>query len=262
MSATPSERTVTSQRAQPGAILFLADLHLSTGIPCTVAAFERFIDSLDPEDIGSVYILGDLFEFWIGDDMLATPFAAAIATKLASVGQRGITLFLMHGNRDFLLGKRFAHAAGATLLSDPHRLDAFGQRCLLSHGDALCSDDVSYQRFRAIVRKRWVQWIFLRWPFAWRMRIAANMREKSARTGASRMQISDVTPHAVATLFDTNDVDVLIQGHTHRPARHDESRDGRMLTRWVLADWELDDVPPRGGYLRLDQQGLHVRSVL
>jgi len=248
--------------ARPRAILFLADLHLSTGIPRTVAAFERFIDALNPEDVGSVYILGDLFEFWIGDDMLASPFAAAIATKLASVAQRGMTLYLMHGNRDFLLGERFARAASATLLEDPHRLDAFGQRWLLSHGDALCTDDLAYQRFRATVRKPWIQWLFLRWPFAWRMQIAANMRAKSERTGASRMQISDVTPQAVSALFDAYEVDALIQGHTHRPARHDASCGDRTLTRWVLADWELDHAPLRGGYLRLDQDGMHVVSVV
>lgn len=250
-----------SQWAGPRAILFLADLHLSTGIPHTVAAFERFIDALDADDVGAVYILGDLFEFWIGDDMLTSPFAASIAAKLASVAHRGMKLYLMHGNRDFLLGARFARAADATLLQDPHRLNAFGQRWLLSHGDDLCTDDLAYQRFRAIARKRWLQWIFLHCPLAWRKRLAANMRAKSERTGASRMHISDVTPQAVAALFDAYDVDALIQGHTHRPARHDASRDGRTLTRWVLADWELDHAPLRGGYLRLDQDGMHVKSV-
>jgi len=264
MPATPFEAITPPQRASiiPRAILILSDLHLSPSIPLTVQAFERFIDALDPVDVDAVYILGDLFEFWIGDDSLESPFAAGIAAKLASVSQRGMRLFVMHGNRDFLLGKRFARTARATLLADPHPLEAFGQHWLLTHGDALCTEDLSYQRFRAIVRRRWVQWLFLRWPLRWRTQIATNMRAKSEQAGASRMQISDVAPKTVAALFDTySGIDALIQGHTHRPARHDESRDGRTLTRWVLSDWELDHAPQRASFLRLDTQGTHVISV-
>lgn len=252
------------------ATLFVSDLHLSPSIPLTVAAFERFIDGIDATDVGAVYILGDLFEFWIGDDMMRTPFAADIVARLATLRARGIRLFVMHGNRDFLLGKRFARAARAELIADPFPI-AIGQtRWLLTHGDALCTDDEQYQRFRHIVRRRWVQLFFLSWPFRWRMKLAANMRANSERSGASRMHITDVNPQAVQALFERYDAYGMIQGHTHRPRRHDERYDapgsatgtpGTPRVRWVLADWELDATPPRGGYLRLDAHGLQAISL-
>ncbi len=255
-------------RPRERATLFLSDLHLSPSIPLTVAAFERFVDSIDATDVGEVYILGDLFEFWIGDDMMRTPFAAEVVARLATLRARGIRLFVMHGNRDFLLGKRFARAAGAVLIPDPFPIAIGNERWLLTHGDALCTDDLQYQRFRRIVRRRWVQWFFLRWPFRWRMKLAANMRANSERSGASRMHITDVNARAVQALFERYDAHGMIQGHTHRPCRHDErygasgaagSPDSATATariRWVLADWELDETPPRGGYLRLDANGL------
>ncbi|MGI4855677.1 MAG: UDP-2,3-diacylglucosamine diphosphatase [Janthinobacterium lividum] len=243
------------------ATLFLADLHLSPAIPRTVAAFERFIDAIDPCDVGTVYILGDLFEFWIGDDMLRTPFVAALVARLASLQARGVTLCIMHGNRDFLLGRRFARAAAAELIPDPYILDAAGTRWILTHGDALCTDDIGYQRFRRIARQRAVQRVFLAWPQRWRMKLAGNMRANSEQAGQSRMHISDVNGSAVAALFEQGSAARMIQGHTHRPARHDESHAGRVATRWVLPDWELDADPPRGGYLRLDAQGLREIAV-
>lgn len=272
MQATPRPSSMSTDQASshklpllaasPGrATLFLADLHLSPSIPRTVSAFERFIDGIDATDVGQVYILGDLFEFWIGDDMMTSPFTAAVVARLASLRERGIRLFVMHGNRDFLLGKRFAQAAGAQLIDDPTLFEGFGRRWLLTHGDALCTDDMAYQRFRATTRKRWIQCFFLRWPLRLRTRIAANMRAKSEQAGPARMHITDVNRDAVAALFDASGVDGIIQGHTHRPATHDETRNGQARTRWVLADWEMDATPPRGGYLRLDEHGLHAISL-
>ncbi|MCY0387955.1 UDP-2,3-diacylglucosamine diphosphatase [Robbsia sp. Bb-Pol-6] len=262
--APPGDAARPGEPAAPSAgraTLFLADLHLSPAIPRTVAAFERFIDAIDAHDVGAVYILGDLFEFWIGDDMLRTPFAAAVAARLASLAARGIALRVMHGNRDFLLGRRFARAAAAELIPDPFILDTAGARWILTHGDALCTDDIGYQRFRRFARHRAVQCLFLAWPRRWRMKLAGNMRANSEQAGGSRMHISDVNGDAVAALFARSAATRMIQGHTHRPARHDESHDGRAATRWVLPDWELDTTPPRGGYLRLDDQGLREIAV-
>lgn len=250
------------------ATLFLSDLHLSPSIPLTVAAFERFVDDLDPADVGEVYILGDLFEFWIGDDMMRSPFAADMVARLATISARGIRLRVMHGNRDFLLGKRFARAAGAELITDPFPISIGQARWLLTHGDALCTDDAPYQRFRRIVRRRWVQLFFLSWPFRWRMKLAANMRANSERSGASRMHITDVNAQAVQALFEQYDACGMIQGHTHRPRRHETvfaphgSGVATPHVRWVLADWELDATPPRGGYLRLDADGLRAISLV
>jgi UDP-2,3-diacylglucosamine hydrolase len=244
------------------ALLFLADLHLSPAIPRTVTAFEQFIDGIGAE-VAAVYILGDLFEYWIGDDMLAiNPFTRRIAERLASLRARGIRLYIMHGNRDFLLGQRFAQAAGATLIDDPFVLEVFGERWVLTHGDAMCTDDVRYQRFRRVVRKPWVQRFFLAWPLRWRQKLAGNMRENSERTGAARMDITDVSHAEVRRLFDQSGARIMIQGHTHKPATHDETRAGHPATRWVLPDWELDTPRPRGGYLRVDAQGITSESVV
>lgn len=238
------------------ATLFLADLHLSPALPRTVAAFERFIDGIDARDVDAVYILGDLFEFWIGDDMLRMPFVAALVARLASLRARGVTLRIMHGNRDFLLGRDFAHAAAAELIDDPFILERDGVRWILTHGDALCTDDVGYQRFRRFARRRAMQRLFLAWPRRWRMKLAGNMRASSQQAGPRRMHVSDVNADAVSALFAQAAATRMIQGHTHRPARHDERHGGQAATRWVLPDWDLDATPPRGGYLRLDDQGL------
>jgi UDP-2,3-diacylglucosamine hydrolase len=160
----------------------------------------------------------------------------------------------MHGNRDFLLGRRFMKAAGAMLLPDPSLIMAFGQRIVLTHGDAQCTADRGYQLFRRFARNRVAQWLFLAWPFRWRRALAQRMRADSE---AGRMRpVSpryDVTREGVAALFRKGRAKVMIHGHTHRPARHVEA-DG---VRWVLPDWDLDHGAPRGGYLRVDADGIH-----
>ncbi|MGF7190779.1 UDP-2,3-diacylglucosamine hydrolase [Robbsia andropogonis] len=257
------------------ASLFLSDLHLSPTLPRTTNAFTRFIDAVDPADVAEVYILGDLFEFWIGDDMLEAAFESDVAARLATLRQRGIALYVMHGNRDFLMGRRFAHAAGATLINDPMAIDRFARRYVLTHGDLLCTDDIPYQRFRRVVRWRSLQWLFLRWPLRWRMALAARIRANSARQGGARMVYTDVNREAVQHLYRRFAADRMIQGHTHRPARHDDgpaaaphhdapapmSTDtvtdiaGNRLIRWVLTDWELDGASPRAAFLRVDATG-------
>ena len=232
--------------------LFLSDIHLSEAIPHTVVAFEHFI-RITAQQADSVFILGDLFEYWIGDDMLVEPFAARMAALLHSLSERGIALYIMHGNRDFLLGKRFMKAAGAIWLPDPFVITAFGTRIALAHGDAQCTADRGYQLFRRFARSRVAQTLFLAWPFRWRQSLAENMRSKSEH-GRSRPVSPkyDVTATGVAALFRRSKAATIIHGHTHRPAMHREPGG----TRWVLPDWDLDHGEHRGGYLRIDAEGI------
>jgi UDP-2,3-diacylglucosamine hydrolase len=242
-------------------LLFISDLHLSPAIPNTVAAFERFI-SVTAAQADAVYILGDLFEYWIGDDMLATPFAQQVARTLHTLSERGIALYLMQGNRDFLLGTRFAKAAGATLLPDPFVFDAFGQRVVLAHGDALCTADIGYQRFRRVSHSAAGRCFFLSWPLKWRLALAERMRNKSQTTWTpERMAVADVTQDGVSDLLRSSRASILIHGHTHRPAVHRQSVNGRATERWVIPDWELDHGAPRGGYLVFDESGVSERAL-
>jgi len=241
-------------------LLFISDLHLSPAIPRTVAAFTHFIE-VTAANAQAVYILGDLFEYWIGDDelgsprkkQLTTPWALQQCELMRSLSARGIPLYIMHGNRDFLLGKRFAAAAGATLLTDPYRLEAFGRRLVLTHGDALCTLDLRYQRFRRITRQRWIQGFFLSWPLTWRLALARKLRNRPMQV-QTRNPLWDVTDTAVAQLFDASHTHTMIHGHTHLPARHLQGNS----ERWVLPDWDLDHGAARGGYLQLDAAGLRV----
>ncbi|SDV49661.1 UDP-2,3-diacylglucosamine diphosphatase [Chitinasiproducens palmae] len=241
--------------SRTGPVLVIADLHLSEALPVTDAAFGRFLRE-EASTASALYILGDLFEFWVGDDMLATPFAADVAARLAALSSRGVAIYVMHGNRDFLLGRRFAARAGATLLPDRHDLVAFGRRVRLLHGDTLCTDDVRYQRFRRLVHRPWLQRFFLAWPLRWRLALAARLRADSARSGAARVYLSDATPLGIdAERRVAPPVETIVHGHTHRPALH-AHRAGHAVERWVLPDWELDMTPRRGGYLRIDAAGI------
>ncbi|MDE1183983.1 UDP-2,3-diacylglucosamine diphosphatase [Paraburkholderia sp.] len=234
---------------------FISDLHLSDAIPHTVAAFEHFV-RVTAEQADSVFILGDLFEYWIGDDMLAEPFVARMAALMHTLPERGIALYIMHGNRDFLMGKRFMKAAGAIWLPDPFVITAFGTRIALAHGDALCTADRGYQWFRKLARSRFAQMLFLAWPYRWRRALAERMRSDS-EAGRARPPLPkyDVTAEGVGALFKKTGTTTLIHGHTHRPAQHREPGG----TRWVLPDWDLDHGAhgeKRGGYLRIDTEGI------
>src|SRR3984885_3360565 len=183
------EAAGAANNARP--LFFIADLHLSDAIPHTVAAFEHFIE-VTANDADSVFILGDLFEFWVGDDVLEASvpgpraaFARRMTALMHTLSERGIALYVMHGNRDFLLGKRFMKAAGAIWLPDPFVITAFGTRIVLAHGDGLCTADRGYQFFRRFARNRVAQMLFLAWPFRWRQALAENMRSKSEQ-GRSR----------------------------------------------------------------------------
>jgi UDP-2,3-diacylglucosamine hydrolase len=240
-------------------LFFISDLHLSDAIPQTVAAFEHFVN-VTANEADSVFILGDLFEFWVGDDVLDSAvdheraaFARRMAALMHTLSERGIALYVMHGNRDFLLGKRFMKAAGAMPLPDPFVITAFGIRIVVAHGDALCTDDAGYQRFRRFARNPLAQRMFLSLPLKIRLGIAERMRSTS-EDGRMRPASAkyDVTRGAVANLFASTGTHTIIHGHTHLPARHQEA-DG---TRWVMPDWDLDHGDPRGGYLRVDANGI------
>ncbi len=227
--------------------IVISDLHLTTDRPRTVARFLRFMQQ-DAPGHPELLILGDLFEFWIGDDAGAA--AAPIVEALAAATQTGQRLLVMHGNRDPLLGSAFANATGATLLADPLVVDVAGTRTLLTHGDAWCTLDVPYQRMRATVRQPEFQSDFLARPLADRIAFARSLRMQSESEKAVKAaDIMDVTQDAVLAAVREAGVQRVIHGHTHRPAAHVVDIDGSRVERWVLPDWDLDDVEPRGGFL-------------
>ena len=225
-------------------ILFVSDLHLCSSRPEICRIFFDFLAG-PARRADALYILGDLFEYWAGDDDAGDPFNASVIAAL-----RGCTgaapLFVMHCNRDFLLGPRFADAAGVRLVKDPVLVDCNGVATLLTHGDALCTDDAAYMQFRAEVRtKAWVD-AFLATPLPDRkVKIEALRRESEAEKKRKPREIMDVNAAAVATLLGAHGYPRLIHGHTHRPAIHEHLVDGHRCERWVLADWYAS-----GSYLR------------
>lgn len=238
-------------KAEPRPTLFVSDLHLSPDQPATLA---RFLAWLRDEAAGAeaVYILGDLFEAWPGDDFIDQPAAAAVAQALHRLPEHGTRLYLLHGNRDFMLGQAFCRASGATLLPDPSRIQLYGETAVVMHGDSLCTDDQAYQDLRRTLRDPAWQAAVLAKPLAERVAMARQMREQSEadKTGKSDA-IMDVNADAVAEAFRRTGCRCLVHGHTHRPARHDLSVDGVARTRWVLPDW----YDGKGGYLRCGPAG-------
>jgi UDP-2,3-diacylglucosamine hydrolase len=228
------------------AALFISDLHLSEE---RAAANERFIGFLEGKarSAGALYILGDFFEYWIGDDDLEAPFNAVIAGLLRGLTRQGVPVYLMHGNRDFLVGEGFCRATGGTLLADPSVVEVQGERTLLAHGDTLCTDDHDYQSWRRVARSQEWQREFLAKPREVRRRMILGLREKSkAVVEAKPAEIMDVNDAAVTQALREHGVQRLVHGHTHRPGRHEHRVDGRDCERWVLPDW----YGP-GGYLEL-----------
>ena len=226
--------------------LFISDLHLDPSRPQIV---DLFLDLLAREarTAAALYILGDLFESWIGDDD-DTPLAAQVADATRALRDAGVPVYFMHGNRDFLLGESYATRAGMILLTDPNIVNVGGQRTLLMHGDTLCTDDVEYQKFRAMVRNpRWQQQ-FLALPIEERRAFAAQARGESRRhTADAKAEIMDVNQAAVAAAMREHDVRRLIHGHTHRPAVHRFDLDGAPAERIVLGDWYEQDSVVRIG---------------
>jgi len=233
--------------------LFISDLHLQESHPRTAEAFFRFLAERASQ-ADALYLLGDIFEYWAGDDDLDTPFHRRIAGALRELADQGIGVHWMAGNRDFLVGQDFARAAGLTLLPDPTVVSIGGRRIALVHGDAQCTDDTKYMAFRAQVRDPAWQQQFLAMPLTQRKAIIAGLREGSRQAhGEKSYEIMDVTPEAVAALHEATRADVIIHGHTHRPALHEDPESGRR--RYVLPDWELDAEPPRGGWIAIDPDG-------
>ena len=216
--------------------LFISDIHLSQGRPDMTAALVRFLAEEAP-GADALYVLGDLFEFWIGDDD-PNPLHREVADAFLALSQQGVPLYFIHGNRDFLLGRQFAKRAGMTLLGDPCVIELYGERVLLSHGDLLCTRDEGYQKFRRITQLKWLRWLFLRLPLSRRQAIAHKMRGQSQMENAQKSQIiMDVTPEAVDDMLRQHGCRLMIHGHTHRPAIHDFPLDGRPARRIVLGDW-------------------------
>lgn len=229
--------------------LFASDLHLDPRRPGTTA---QFLDLLagPARTAQALYLLGDLFEVWLGDDA-PNPLGGQVAAALRDVSEQGVAVFLMQGNRDFLLGERFCTQAGATFLPDPTLLTLGDRKVLLTHGDALCTDDGSYQRLRALLRDPQVQAGLMALSFDRRRALAEQARAGSRHHLAQADEyITDVNQEAVAYAMRRAGVEVLLHGHTHRPAVHRFELDGRPHTRIVLGDWS------RGAsVLRWDESG-------
>jgi UDP-2,3-diacylglucosamine hydrolase len=233
--------------------LFISDLHLQASHPRTAEAFFRFLAERAVH-ADRLYLLGDIFEYWAGDDDLDDPFHQRVISALGELAERGVNVYWMAGNRDFLVGEAFAHAARLTRLPEPHLLQAGGQTIALVHGDAQCTADTNYMAFRAQVREPGWQQQFLAMPLAQRKAIIAGLREGSrSAQNTKSYEIMDVAPDAVAELHATSGADVIIHGHTHRPALHADQASGRR--RYVLPDWELDLEPQRGGWIAIDADG-------
>lgn len=211
---------------------FISDLHLQAAQPALTDLFLRFL-AMQMDDVEALYILGDFFEAWIGDDD-ESEFITKIKQALKQVASRGVEIYLMAGNRDFLLGQRFAQAAGCHLLSDPTVIDLYGQHILLTHGDVLCSDDVKHQKFRRLTQNSLVKSLFLALPLSWRRNIATQIRRKSqARTQSLAMNIMDVNQSTVQSFLNHFAVPQLIHGHTHRAGIHQWDGGKRI----VLGAW-------------------------
>lgn len=234
-------------------IEFISDLHLSATGPLTLAVL---LAHLRRSDADAICLLGDIFEVWVGDDVLATPACAETALLQALAdATRGRWVGHMHGNRDFLLGPAALQQCGWQALPDPTVLTAFGWRLLLSHGDALCLADHDYQRFRAQARDPAWQAAFLARPLAERRTIARQLRDASEdrKEDVGLAGYADVDADAALAELAQAGASVLVHGHTHRPGRHTLDATHQ---RWVLSDWDLDGAVPRADLLRLDATGL------
>ena len=221
------------------ATLFIADLHLCVEEPAITAGFLRFLAG-EARKADALYILGDLFEAWIGDDD-PNPLHRQMAAAIKAVSDSGVPCYFIHGNRDFLLGKRFARESGMTLLPEEKVLELYGRRVLIMHGDTLCTDDAGYQAFRAKVHKPWLQTLFLALPLFVRKRIAARMRANSKEANSSKsLAIMDVNQNAVVSAMEKHQVQWLIHGHTHRPAVHELIANQQPAFRVVLGAWHTE----------------------
>jgi UDP-2,3-diacylglucosamine hydrolase len=230
-------------------ILLISDLHLEPQRPDITRAFVHFLQTR-ARQADALYILGDFFEVWVGDDAME-PFQHEIASALRELADSGTRLYLMHGNRDFMLGQGFCQLAGCTLLSDPCRVSFNGEPVLLMHGDSLCTSDAAYMRMRRLLRNPLSLWLLRHLPLAKRHALARKLRKESQlQTRQKAASIIDVTPSEVPRLMRKYGVRTLIHGHTHRPARHTLEVNGQSAQRIVLGDWDQ-----QGWALQVDEKG-------
>jgi len=217
--------------------LFISDLHLGINQPHSMAAFQRFIAEFAPR-AESLYILGDLFDYWAGDDDLNDPFHIQVITSLRNLARHKTKIYLLRGNRDLLMGETLANACHATLLQDPALINLYGTPTLLSHGDILCTDDMEYQAYRAQVHDANFQQQFLAKPLPERKAYIAELRSRSTSEKQGKdSAIMDANNEAVVALLRKHGYPRMIHGHTHRPDRHIHLVDGHTCERWVLGDW-------------------------
>jgi UDP-2,3-diacylglucosamine hydrolase len=237
------------------ATLFISDLHIDASRPAITEQFLSFLSD-EARHAEALYILGDLFESWVGDDAADSAQSAAMA-GLRSLTEHGVPCFVMHGNRDFLLAGQFCRMSGARLLPDPLIVTLYGEPVLVMHGDALCTDDRAYQRLRATVRQADWQQQFLALSVASRRALAGAARAGSqAHTAAIEYAITDVNAASVALALRNSGTATLLHGHTHRPAIHALEVDGRPCTRIVLGDWY-----DQGSVLRWDRNGPELNNL-
>jgi UDP-2,3-diacylglucosamine hydrolase len=256
-----SEQTLAVNKAQPQPVaLFVSDVHLQPTLPHTTKAFVDFLRE-QAAKVQQLYLLGDLFEYWAGDDDISSSsYHQQIIEAIRNVADAGVKVFWIAGNRDFLIGQDFASAAHLTLLPEPFVTEIVNQRIVLVHGDAQCTDDHAYMEFRAKVRDPAWQREFLAIPLAQRKAIIESMRDGSREAQRSKSyEIMDVNAEAIASLFESTNAMLVIHGHTHRPATHRDKVDGKQLIRHVLPDWDCDTSPPRGGWLALNADGSFTR---
>jgi UDP-2,3-diacylglucosamine hydrolase len=242
--------------------LFISDLHLQAEMPETAQAFFDFLHT-HANHTQQLYLLGDIFEYWAGDDDL-TPFNQQVIAELRAVSNSGVKTFWIAGNRDFLAGAAFAEACNITLLPDPFVISIAGKQIVLTHGDALCTDDTSYMAFRAQVRQGEWQREFLARPLEQRKAIIAGLRQGSRDAQKQKADyIMDANPQAIEALFATSGTSTMIHGHTHRPALHTAVHNDSNHLRYVLPDWDCDgdengdggSEHKRGGWIAIDAYG-------
>lgn len=241
-----------SSNQQQQVTYFIADLHLAQNRPDITACFLHFLEN-EATKAQTLYILGDLFEAWIGDDD-DSAFLATIAKALTTLSDFGTNIYYIHGNRDFLLGKGFAQKSAMTLLPEIDLIDLYGQAVVIMHGDTLCTRDIAYQEFRKKSRSWWWQAMIKSLPLFVRKKIAASYRKKSATATSMKSQdIMDVTPEEVVSCLESYQSQLLIHGHTHRPAVHSLSANGDKAQRVVLGDWY-----EQGAWLKATPTGMEL----
>ncbi|WP_199901459.1 UDP-2,3-diacylglucosamine diphosphatase [Neisseria animaloris] len=237
--------------------VFIADLHLSDDTPELNRLFFQALENWRG-NADALYILGDLFEVWLGDDVLSDT-AVQTASALKDFGRTAPVYFIC-GNRDFLLGKRYAAQAGMTLLPENQTVELYGKSYLITHGDEMCTDDISYQRFRRVIRRPWLQKLLLALPQSRRRKIAAKIRAASKRRKrqVGQTPISDVTEYGVQTALSRYpQAQAIIHGHTHRPDVHEHVFNGGTVKRYVLPDW----YGAQGGYLEVSPEGAAIKPL-